>query len=192
MHTYEAEGRDKAVMAQLVASALLVWVMHASMGAIGFEPPWWASAPSWLGCYSGLRWWFDRFLWRLRVFRLLKFVDVPDLNGRWVGQVDSSYDERGRTWLITVTILQRWSKMSVTLETERSRSRSSTANLRTRDCPHPELTYQYMSDPRSNAPDTMAIHRGTATLELIDGDLAGDYYTGRGRREFGTITLQRS
>ena len=125
------------------------------------------------------------------MFRFLNIVEVQNLNGRWVGQVDSSYDEDSRSWPITLTILQRWSKMSVTLETERDRSRSSIANLRTRDCSHPVLTYQYMSDPRSNAPNTMEIHRGTATLALIDGDLAGGYYTGSGRREFGTITLLR-
>ena len=55
------------------------------------------------------------------------------------------------------------------------------ASLRTVDLLNAELSYQYVNEPMSNAPGTMEIHRGTATLELIGSSLEGDYYTGRGR-----------
>ena len=79
--------------------------------------------------------------------------------------------------------------MLIRLETENSRSRSVMASLRTVDLPNPELSYQYVNEPKSNAPGTMEMHRGTAILELIGSRLEGDYYTGRGRGEVGTLKL---
>ena len=173
-------------------SVLLVWVFHVGLGAIDFEPQWWLSVPSFAGCYSGLYWLFDRYVWRLGLLRKLGLIQLPDLNGKWVGEVESSYGQDGRTHSVSVVILQRWSKMVLRLETEHSRSHSITASLRTIDLPTPELSYQYVNEPKSNAPGTMEMHRGTATLELTGYGLEGDYYTGRGRGEVGTIKLTRS
>ena len=172
-------------------SVLLVWLLHIRLGAMDFDPQWWLSVPSFAGCYSGLHWLFDRYVWRLALLRELKLIHLPDLNGRWVGEVESSYNQDGSAHSVSAVILQRWSKMVIRLETEHSRSRSITAILRTSDLPNPELSYQYVNEPKSNAPGTMAMHRGTATLELIGSRLEGDYYTGRGRGEVGTVTLSR-
>ena len=43
----------------------------------------------------------------------------------------------------------------------------------------------------ADAQGTMHTHRGTAMLELKGSVLEGDYYTGRDRREIGTIELRR-
>ena len=191
MHSYEIEGKEKVVVAITGVSVLLVWLVHVGLGAIDFKPQWWLSVPSFAGCYSGFHWVFDRYGWRLGLLRKLKLIQLPDLNGKWVGEVESSYSQDGRTHSVSVVILQRWSKIALRLETEHSRSRSITASLRTLDLPNPELSYQYVNEPKSNAPGTMAMHRGTATLELIGSRLRGDYYTGRGRGEVGTVTLSR-
>ena len=192
MHSYETEGRGRVVAAIIGVSVLLVWVLHLGLGAIDFEPQWWLSVPSFAGCYSGFLWLFDHFVWRLRLLRRLSLVQLPDLNGEWVGEVESSYSRDGRTHSVSVFILQRWSKMVIRLEAEHSRSHSATASLRTTDLPHAELSYQYVNEPKSNAPRSMAMHRGTATLELIGSSLEGDYYTGRGRGEVGTIKLSKA
>ena len=105
--------------------------------------------------------------------------------------MQSSFHQDSRTISARVSIIQTWSKLAVRLETEHSRSRSVTASLRMIDLPHPELIYQYVNEPKSNAPTTMEMHRGTAILELIGFDLVGDYYTGRGRGEIGTIRLRK-
>ena len=189
--TYEIEGRGKVVVAITGVSVLLVWLLGMGLGAINFEPEWWMSAPSFAGCYSILYWLFDRYVWKLGLLRKLNVLQLPDLNGRWVGGVESSYTEDGHVHSVSVVILQRWSKIAIRLETEHSRSRSIMASLKTNDLPNPELTYQYFNEPKSSAPDTMAMHRGTATLELIGSALEGDYYTGRGRGEVGTIRLGR-
>ena len=125
------------------------------------------------------------------MLRKLKLIQLPDLNGEWIGEVESSYSQDGSTHSVSVVILQRWSKILIGLETQNSRSRSVMASLRIVDLLNSELSYQYVNEPKSNAPDTMAMHRGTTTLELIGSALEGDYYTGRGRGEVGTIKLHR-
>ena len=192
MHSYEVEGRGRVVVAIMGVSMLLVWLLDIGLGAINFEPEWWLSVPSFAGFYSVLYWLFDRYVWKLGLPGKLNVLQLPDLNGRWVGKIESSYCRGGGAHPVSVLILQRWSKIVIRLETEHSRSRSITASLKTNDLPNPELTYQYVNEPKSTAPDTMAMHRGTATLELIGHSLVGDYYTGRGRGEIGTIKLRRS
>ena len=191
MHSYELEGRATVVVAITGVSVLLVWLLHIGLGAVAFDPQWWLSVPSFAGCYSGLHWLFDRYVWRLGLLRKLKLILLPDLNGTWVGEVKSSYNWDGSAHSVSAVIMQRWSKVVIRLETENSRSRSISASLRTTDLTNPELSYQYINEPKSNAPGAMAMHRGTATLELIGSRLEGDYYTGRGRGEVGTVTLSR-
>ncbi len=192
MHSYEVEGHDKVVIALAAASILMVWLFHIVLDVIDFDPQWWLSVPSFAGLYSGLYWLFDRCVWKLGLFRKLNLVQLPDLNGKWVGEVKSSYGQGGSAHSVSVVISQRWSKIIVSLESEHSRSRSIAASLRTSDLPNPELSYQYVNEPKSNAPGTMEMHRGTATLYLTGTGLEGDYYTGRGRGEVGTIKLSKA
>ena len=173
-------------------SVILVWLVHIALGAIDYKPQWWMSVPSFAGFYSGLHWLFDRYVWRLSLLRTLKLIQLPDLNGTWVGEIESSYSRDGRAYPISVVILQRWSKILVRLDTESSSSHSVMASVKTLDLPNPNLSYQYVNEPKSSAPSTMEMHRGTATLELIGSGLAGDYYTGRGRGEIGTMKLWRN
>lgn len=191
MHAYELDGRGKVIVAATVVSILLVWLLHIGLGALDFNPQWWLSVPSFAGCYSGLHWLFDRYVWRFGLLRKVKLVSLPDLNGTWIGEVKSSYNSDGCAHKVSAVILQRWSTIAIRFETVQSRSHSIAASLRTTDLTNPELSYQYINEPKSNAPDTMAMHKGTATLELIGSSLEGDYYTGRGRGEVGTIILNR-
>ncbi len=178
-------------LATMGVSVLVVWLLDIGLGAIDFEPEWWLSVPSFAGCYSGLHWLFDRYAWRVRLLRKLHLTQLPDLNGEWVGKIESSYNKGDSIYAVSVVINQRWTKMLVRLDAQHSQSRSTTASLRTTDLANPELSYQYVNEPHSNAPATMEMHRGTATLELIGSVLKGGYYTGRGRGEVGTIELRR-
>ena len=192
MHSYEVEGRGRVAVSLAIASILIIWLLHVVLDAINFDPQWWLSVPSFAGSYSGLHWLFDRYVWRLGLLRKLKLIQLPDLNGKWVGEVESSYSQVGSAHPVSVIILQRWSRILVRLESEHSRSRSITASLRTIDLLNPQLSYQYVNEPKSNAPVTMEMHRGTATLETTGSGLEGDYYTGRGRGEVGTIKLSKA
>ncbi len=191
MHSYEVEGRRKVVIALAGLSIVPVWLLNVGLEAVDFEPQWWISVPSFAGFYSALHWVFDHFLWRIEALKKLRIVRAPNLNGKWEGTVRSSYNEYACVLPVHVAILQRWSKISIRLETEFSRSRSITASLRTVDVKTVELTYQYLNEPKPHASATMEIHRGTVFLQMTDCGLEGDYYSGRGRREIGSIELCR-
>ena len=155
MHSYEVEGRGRVVVALAVVSILMIWLLHVVLDAFNFRPQWWLSVPSFAGCYSVLRWLFDRYMWNLGLLQELKLIQLPDLNGKWVGEVKSSYSPDGCAHLVSVDVMQRWSKILVQLETKQSRSRSIAASLKTSDLLNPELSYQYINEPKSDAPSTM-------------------------------------
>ena len=111
MHPYEIEGRARVVVFLAAVSVFLVWILDVWLGAINFEPQWWLSVPSFAGFYSCIYWIFDRCLWRLRLFNILKMVKAPDLSGKWSGWVISSYTQNTTQTPVSVVIRQRWSKM---------------------------------------------------------------------------------
>ena len=191
MHSYDTEGREKVFATLAILSVVLAWLLHVGLDAIAFEPPWWLSVPSLAGFYSGLYWVFNRFLWKLGLIRKIGIIKIPDLNGEWIGNFESSYSQGTSAQQLSMFISQIWSKIVITLETEHSRSRSVVASLRADDLPNPELSYLYVNEPKSTAPSTMNMHRGTVILEVKVSVLEGDYYTGRGRREIGTIKLHK-
>lgn len=191
MHSYDLEGRGRVVVALAAASVMLVWLLHAGLGAVDYEPQWWLSVPSFAGAYSLLYWLFDRYVWRFGLLRKLGLIQVPDLNGTWSAEIESSEGKDGPAQPFPIVMVQRWSKLIITVDTQYSRSRSITASLRTVDLPNPELCYLYINEPKANAPESMSMHRGTAVLEVKDNLLEGDYYTGRGRRTIGTIKITR-
>ena len=172
-------------------SVVLVWLLDVGLDAANIDPPWWLSAPSVAGVYAGLFWLFDRFVWRWGPLHKLGILSVPDLNGHWIGAVDSSHGDDGTKVEVSATITQRWSAILIVLDTEESQSRSQVATLRVRDIERPELTYTYLSEPHGRAPEPMQTHRGTCTLQPAGDKLDGDYYTGRGRGTVGRLTLER-
>ena len=191
MHSYDPSGRGRVVAFLAIGSVLLVWLIHLGLDVIELQPPWWLGAPSVAGLCSGLYWSFDRFVWRLGLLRRLGLLTVPDLNGEWAGRIKSSFGQGGTVLPVSVVILQRWSKMVISLETMNSRSRSVVASLRVDDLPYPELVYVFVNEPKATARDSMNMHYGTTTLELKGSCLHGDYYTGRGRGTVGSIKVTR-
>ena len=191
MHSYELDGRGRVAITLAAASVLLVWLSDVMLRYLGTEPRWWLSLPSFGGIYCVLHWLFDHYIWRWGWLDKIGFVRAPNLNGRWTGEIQSSYVPDGKPLQVSVLIRQRWSKLTIRLDATRSRSRSVSATLRVNVLPYPTLDYMYLNEPLPNALETMNTHRGTAMLELKDGVLEGEYYTGRGRREIGTIQLRR-
>ena len=191
MHSYELDGRGKVAIALATVSVLLVWLLDVLLNTVGIEPRWWMSLPSFGGFYVMLHWLFDHYLWRCAVLNKLGFVKAPNLNGTWTGEVRSSYVADVPPFPVSVLIKQRWSKLTIRLEAAYSTSHSVSATFRAGDLAFPILDYMYVNEPGSDAQETMHAHRGTAMLELKGMVLEGDYYTGRGRQEIGTIQLRR-
>lgn len=192
MHSYEADGRGRVTFVLVAVGVLLAWLLSAVLDAVDVELSWWVGAPSVPAFFSAAYWAFDRYVWRLGLLRKVGFVNVPNFDGEWDGEVKSSYGGGGSSQPVSVVIHQRWSKMSIRLGTEHSRSYSTLAAIKTDDAIKPELTYIYLNEPKPDAKETMETHRGTAVLELSGEALVGIYYSGRGRREMGTIELRRT
>jgi hypothetical protein len=194
MHHYGTDSNERKYIPLLLAglaiatalgfSRFLLWV-HLTV-------PWWLDAPSTMGFYGLFYVWFDKKLWRIGLLRRLGLVKVPILDGHWQGVVRSSYDNHSREHQVEVQVKQTWTRISIRLESGSSRSHTTLAHI---DIFSPEgivLSYQYQNDPAPGAVDTMQIHHGTARLRVIDENtLEGDYYSGRGRQNYGSITLRK-
>jgi hypothetical protein len=118
---------------------------------------------------------------------------IKNLNGTWVGSISTHH---GGTCIPCVMRLrQTWTRMAIELETKQSRSRTTMAALYDEQPGDVGLKYEYVSEPRSRAEQSMQIHRGICTLEITINSkeeyLSGDYFTGRGRETHGEITLHR-
>ncbi len=192
MHSYDLEGRGRIYAGLAILSVTLVWLLDWSLNFTDVDPPWWFSAPSVAGLYTMLYWVFDRHVWRWRFLRRLGLLSVPDLNGAWTGEIDSSFGGEGTNRDIKVNIRQRWASILITLQAGESISRSTMAAVAARDTDSPELTYTYLNEPHGRAADTMQMHRGTCTLRLAGDRLEGNYYTGRGRGTVGELKLKRN
>jgi hypothetical protein len=138
---------------------------------------------------------FDKRVWKLPLVRRVGLVKVPDLNGTWVGTVNSAGGERPYEHPVTMEIAQTWRNLCVRLRTDNSGSRSVIGAMITEESGDAVLTYEYINEPGAHAADSMHMHRGTARLRLTSGGeiLEGEYYTGRDRKSHGTlrVTCQR-
>jgi hypothetical protein len=117
------------------------------------------------------------------------------LAGTWTGHVISSFDEHQCQHEVRLTILQSWTGIRMCLRTQQSESHSLLATILTEYPEGPLLSYEYLNEPKATAGATLHPHRGTARLTMRkDGwhlVLDGDYYTGRGRQNYGVLYLTR-
>ena len=154
MHSYELDGRGRVAITLAAASVLMVWLLDVMLSSLGIEPRWWLSLPSFGGFYGVLHWLFDRYLWRCAVLDKIGLARVPNLNGLWVGEIQSSYNPSGEPFQVSVLIRQRWSKLVVRLDATSSRSHSVSATLRVSDLAYPTLDYMYVNEPLPNPQST--------------------------------------
>lgn len=192
MHAYASEAPDRrsAPICLGVVSVALAFLFAWLLDAADLAVPWWVDAPAVIGFYGGLYRLYDTTAWRWQLGPL-RFSNIPDLAGVWQGEITSVHDD-SVTHSAELRIRQTWSSMEVEFVGERSSSCSTMAALNGPGSARPGLTYEYLSEPRGLAPETMSIHRGVALLRSNpDGSLEGDYYTGRGRHTHGTMRFLR-
>lgn len=194
MHTYATDAKDREsiplwLAALAVAAALF---LNYLLKALNLQVPWWIDAPSVMGFYGLFYTLFDKFLWRLR-FKAIHLSEIPNIRGTWVGIVKSSHGGGTEVRGVVLYVRQTWSKLSVQVETETSRSFSTMAVVNTINASESGLKYEYINEPGTFSVPTMQAHRGTANLRLTpDGNtLKGEYYTGRGRQNIGDMVFHR-
>lgn len=192
MHPYatdSSQGR-RAVTLLTVAAILMAWAFNRLLVWTRIGSPWWLDTPAVLGFFGILWTIYDQYAWRWR-WRFVHLSDVPDLAGRWKGEVASSH---GPTILpATLVIHQTATRVLVVLETENSRSASVMATVNCRPGQFQGLTYVYENKPRTlNAP-SMTPHGGISHLRLENNGrrLVGDYEADHHRGTTGRITFER-
>lgn len=154
---------------------------------------WWLDYPSVAGFYGIYFYLFNYHLWKKSILSKIKLVKTPNLNGQWLGFIESSFDNFTSKKDVRVTIIQTWTKICIKLQSEQSRSKSEVCGIVIEENREATLVYSYISEPISKAPQTMNIHKGTMifTLNQKQNELHGEYYTGRSRSNYGTISLKR-
>lgn len=193
LHRYASEtgGRKSVPLFLAAASIGFTWFLNTLFSLWNFVLPWWIEGPSVLGFYGLFYTVFDKKLWKVSLIR--RTLKLPNLNGSWKGYVSSSYDNFQSRLAAEMEICQTWTSMSISMKTAHSNGRSLTSMLVNADTDETTLNYEYLNEPKISAPISMQMHRGTALLS-IDKDvktLEGEYYTGRGRINYGLLHFER-
>lgn len=185
--------RIRTLGAIAIVAVIFSWLLTNLIGSMQVNLPFWVEGPSLLSVYGLAVWAFDEWGWRWASLRSVLRLRVPDLAGQWQGRLWSNFDGGRDRDDVRVTITQTWTRILIRLETGSSRSWSTVAAISTADPGQPILSYQYMNEPRADAAESMSTFKGTATLALVSSDrLEGDYYSGRGRNQFGRLSLDRA
>lgn len=196
MHAYTTDSSERKFVPLYIAGAsvLLAWTLNRVLGSTQFTIPWWIEAPSVIGFYGLLYTVFNKYLWKLRILRTIQVVKVPDLNGTWNGYVASSFDKHATKYDAALKIFQNWTRISIVLKTNYSKSSSLIAAIVAETPGGITLSYEYLNEPMPNAKNTMHTHRGTARLTIQSNGkaLEGEYYTGRDRQNFGILRFERA
>jgi len=198
MHAYGIDSKERQYATVIMAmfSILLAWAYPRAFDFIDVKVPWWVDAPSVFGIYGILSVIFDKWAWRWGFLRKTWLVKVPDLNGIWRGAITSSFDGHTKTVVAEMKIIQRWTRIAISFKTDQSKSHSVMAGIVMSENGETSICYEYMNEPLAGACYTMHIHRGMARLYFCNDrgefTLSGEYFTGRGRQNYGAVNLKRS
>jgi hypothetical protein len=134
-------------------------------------------------------------LWKIYFFRKIFFIHTPIIDGKWSGEICSSYHNHKKKVKGKLVIRQTWNNIEIKLNTKTSESKSEIAGIVQENKNSYILIYQYNNAPEMNATKTMHSHKGTAILNIkvdLESKMAGQYYSGRDRMNFGSIKFTRN
>lgn len=148
-----------------------------------------------LGMYSFLFQLFNYSLWQFFPTRIFPIVDVPNLNGTWIGKLKSSYDNNSTPYEVRVEVIQTFSSIKVYSYFSRSWSFSIVSDFYKEADGRKVLHYIYRNEPRNNALPTMHGHYGAAKHEYIASRdvMECSYYNEppRNRGWYGSYNVKR-
>lgn len=194
LHHYTADTSDRTRVHIIlfIVSVATAWAFAALCNYFDIKPYWWLDTPSVFGFYGIFFALFNNYLWRVTFFRKLFFIETPNLNGIYEGEISSSYDAFQTQKKVTYEILQKWNKILVFSETETSTSKSLTAAFSLSGVNKKSLVFNYQNTPKVDATDTMNTHCGFADFYFDTTEaITGEFFNGRGRKTYGKITLKR-
>lgn len=192
MHGYTSDNFFRGPKAYFAFGALAIGSASALRALIVLPPLAGhidAAALSAGAIYGGLIFLYERWGWRW-------LSTLTNLNGTWAGNITTTHNG-GTSVPCVMRVRQTWTRIAIELETEQSRSRTTMSALYEDQPGDVGLKYEYVSEPKNLAVQTMQAHRGVCTLAITSSSkgnrtsLSGDYFTGRGRETRGEITLHR-
>jgi len=192
MHSYsiDTEERKHVLLFLAIISILLAWGFSRVLEFYQIHLSWWIESPSVLFFYGAVFLIFDNWLWK--ILAKMKIIKTPNLNGEWDGHLKSSVDEHTKEVKVNLKIFQTWTDIRILLISDSIASQSETAAIISDEPEGKYLTYQYMVEPKAGSSKEIAIHRGTARLFFEEkNNLEGDYYTGRGSQNFGSLSFTK-
>lgn len=194
MHSYSTDSNERMSFTFYIAiiSILSAWFLPKLIVKTGLSIPWWFDAPAVMGFYGIYYKLFDNYLWKL--LARIGLIRTPNFNGTWNGYFLSSYDGHTVQKSAIIEVKQSWTKICVVFKNGTSRSKSISTSVITDNAEGHVLNYEYQNEPNYNAETTMQIHRGFTRLILSRDakELEGEYYTGRGRLNYGTMKFQKN
>ncbi len=197
-YSSDSNERQHFIAHAALLAVLIIYLLYLAKGALAFTItiPWFVELPT----FAGLTWAIynvaAHYAWRYKWFRALFRVQIPDLNGTWVGHLVSSFDSSKQIKCV-LTIEQTWDSIGLIFETDQSRSCNGITGVAVKSPGGARLVYEYSNIPNAiAATESMHHHEGTQWLTLTDDGgglrLAGDYYTGRDRKTYGEVDVRRT
>ena len=137
-------------------------------------------------------WLFNNYIWKIPFVN--KHLDVPNLNGVWEGELESSFKENGVNKKVDMKleIKQTWNKMTCTSVFPKSASCSDIVCIDAQGSQGVVLKFTY-TNQSENVELDLPQFVGYNELKLCNANkLSGTYYTRRTPATRGTISLVRS
>ena len=207
-HEYTLLDQDRGKIFQLIGTAIVVLaaIYSAAIGWLGklvstVWPDVWTFVPKAVdtgAAFSVIYFVFNKWLWRW--WPISRIFSFPNLSGEWdvagqtLGPVEALENGNFRNWTGTLSIRQQWTKICVTLRTERSGSFSRAAAIQQQG-DETVLMYCYGNDPnaRAHAQDGLNTHRGYCEIRIAPGNAQGEgfYFNNMGRFTHGSITITK-
>lgn len=201
-HDYSVMGgANRAKVGRLLSiaastlSGVLVFMLLSAVD-LAKKLGWNVNAPPTLLSLAGagmvfgfLYWVLNKWAWKWPGVGLA--LKVPDISGTWdcVGKTLNSDGSTKYDWQGEVTIVQSWDKLRIRLVTPTSGSSSISAALAHDSIDGFVLLYHYRNDPKASATG-LASHTGCSVMTVAKDlqSAGGEYFNGRSRMNFGTMT----
>lgn len=193
MHPYSINSEEHRRISLYISvlAILFAWGLSCFSTQV-ISIPWWIEAPSVMGFYGLLNKMFDLYIWKFAIWRKLKLIKTPIVDGIWEGTLTSSSSHATGPIKVNIKIQQTWTHIRIFLKTDSSESYSFEASMTVDHFDTTRIHYQYMNSPKDASPATMHIHCGAVTAKIIDSDtIEAEYFSGRDRNNNGAFTIQK-
>lgn len=195
MHAYAGADRTSIYYTVALLAFTLSGLVHWLLKELPIATEWYFYAPTAAVIFSALFFLFDRYVWKWWYIR--RVVAMPNLNGVWEGELASSVSKYQTKHAVKLTVHQYWSRIRITLESDRSMSASHMACIVQVSPTQFELRWEY--DARAKIPNQLGKfnHFGITTLRfVIEGavvqpEMDGNYYTQHDRDTNGMLFVKR-